>query len=161
DGGLEGRARGGFGPIGEIGGRVSHAEVLHGAGVLGRVVKALAGGTGIFGVLAGDCLEDDAAIFGRVREGAEFIQGPGERHGAVAAHQPIGGAQGGDAAEGGRGDDGTGGFRADGGGEGGGRRRRGRGGRGTGRFPSRWRRAPGRRRRRQPIRWRNHPTSAC
>ena len=75
-------------------------------------MEAAAGGAGVGVVGAGDGLEDVAAIFGGAGDGADLIHGPGERHGAGAADQAIGGAQAGDAAEGARHGDGTPGFRA-------------------------------------------------
>ena len=43
--------------------------------------------------------ENQTAVLGGAAQGAELVQGPGKRHGAVAAYQAVGGAQAGDTAE--------------------------------------------------------------
>ena len=108
----QGRAEGGVGRRFDVGGGETGLHPGEGRAELGDEMEAAAGGAGVGIVGAGDGLEDVAAIFGGAGDGADLIHGPGERHGAGAADQAIGGAQAGDAAEGARHGNGTPGFRA-------------------------------------------------
>ena len=48
---------------------------------------------GIVGIGPGDGRQHESAIFRRPRERSELVHRPAERHGAVAAHPAVGGAQ--------------------------------------------------------------------
>ena len=57
----------------------------------GAYVEAAAGRSGIIAIAARDRLQHQAAIFRRPAQRSDLVERPGKRHGAAAAHQPVGG----------------------------------------------------------------------